>query len=46
MMIDWNSVKKQTLWSYEDMIEKLLNVLATDHLQYVCAARVYPEMAR
>ena len=28
MNIDWNSVKKQTLWSYEDLIKKLQEVLA------------------
>jgi hypothetical protein len=28
--IDWDSVKKQTLWSYEDLIGKLLDVLAYD----------------
>ncbi len=27
MKIDWNSVKKQTLWSYEELIQKLLGVL-------------------
>ena len=26
--IDWDSVKKQTLWSYEDLMKKLLSVLA------------------
>jgi hypothetical protein len=31
--IDWSSVKKQTLWSYEDLIGKLLNVLAYDFVQ-------------
>jgi hypothetical protein len=31
--IDWNSVKKQTLWSYEDLIGKLLSVLAYDFVQ-------------
>lgn len=30
MEIDWDSVKKQTLWSYEDLIAKLLDVLAYD----------------
>lgn len=33
MKIDWNSVKKQTLWSYEDLIGKLLSVLAYDFVQ-------------
>ena len=33
MEIDWNSVKKQTLWSYEDLIKKLLSVLAYDFVQ-------------
>jgi len=33
MEIDWNSVKKQTLWSYEDLIGKLLSVLAYDFVQ-------------
>ncbi|MBN1217708.1 MAG: DUF4332 domain-containing protein [Anaerolineae bacterium] len=27
MKIDWNQVKKETLWHYEDLIEKILNVL-------------------
>jgi hypothetical protein len=27
MKIDWNKVKKQTLWNYEDLIAKLQNVL-------------------
>jgi len=31
--IDWDSVKKQTLWSYEDLIGKLLGVLAYDFVQ-------------
>jgi len=31
--IDWNSVKKQTLWSYEDLIRKLLSVLAYNFVQ-------------
>ena len=31
--IDWNSVKKQTLWSYEDLLKKLLNVLAYSFVQ-------------
>lgn len=33
MNIDWNSVKKQTLWSYEDLIGKLLSVLAYSFVQ-------------
>ena len=33
MKIDWDSVKKQTLWSYEDLIKKLLSVLACDFVQ-------------
>ena len=33
MNIDWNSVKKQTLWSYEDLIEKLQSVLAYNFVQ-------------
>lgn len=33
MKIDWNSVKNQTLWSYEDLIGKLLNVLAYDFVE-------------
>jgi hypothetical protein len=31
--IDWDSVKKQTLWSYENLIKKLLSVLAYDFVQ-------------
>jgi len=31
--IDWDSVKKQTLWSYEELIRKLLGVLAYDFVQ-------------
>jgi hypothetical protein len=31
--IDWNSVKVQTLWSYEDLISKVLGVLAYDFVQ-------------
>lgn len=31
--IDWDSVKKQTLWSYEDLIKKLLSVLAYNFVQ-------------
>src|SRR5512137_2995982 len=33
MKIDWNRVKQQTLWSYEDLIKKLLSVLAYDFVQ-------------
>jgi Domain of unknown function (DUF4332) len=33
MNIDWNEVKKQTLWSYEDLIKKLQDVLAYDFVQ-------------
>lgn len=31
--IDWSSVKRQTLWSYEDLIQKLQNVLAYGFVQ-------------
>jgi hypothetical protein len=31
--IDWDSVKRQTLWSYEDLIGKLQGVLAYDLVQ-------------
>ncbi len=31
--IDWNRVKTQTLWSYEDLIRKLLSVLAYEFVQ-------------
>ncbi len=31
--IDWNAVKKQTLWSYEDLIAKLQEVLAFGFVQ-------------
>jgi Domain of unknown function (DUF4332) len=31
--IDWNQVKKQTLWGYEDLIKKLVQVLAYDFVQ-------------
>jgi hypothetical protein len=30
---DWNQVKKQTLWTYEDLIKKLLDVLAYGFVQ-------------
>jgi hypothetical protein len=33
MEIDWNGVKAQTLWSYEDLIKKLQVVLAYDFVQ-------------
>jgi Domain of unknown function (DUF4332) len=33
MNIDWNEVKKRTLWSYEDLIGKLQEVLAYDFVQ-------------
>jgi hypothetical protein len=33
MNIDWDGVKKETLWSYEDLIKKLLSVLAYDFVQ-------------
>jgi hypothetical protein len=33
MTIDWASVKKETLWSYEDLIGKLLSVLAYGFVQ-------------
>jgi hypothetical protein len=33
MKIDWNRVKKQTLWSYEDLIKKLQGVLAYEFVQ-------------
>ena len=33
MEFDWNQVKKQTLWTYEDLIKKLLNVLAYGFVQ-------------
>jgi hypothetical protein len=33
MKIDWDSVKKQTLWSYDDLIKKLLSVLAYNFVQ-------------
>jgi len=33
MKIDWNKVKKQALWSYEDLIRKLASVLAYDFVQ-------------
>jgi len=33
MKMDWDRVKKQTLWSYEDLIGKLLSVLAYNFVQ-------------
>lgn len=33
MNIDWSSVKKQTLWSYEDLISRLQEVLACGFVQ-------------
>ena len=33
MEINWNQVKKQTLWNYEDLINKLLKTLAYDFVQ-------------
>jgi hypothetical protein len=33
MKVDWNGVKEQTLWSYEDLIKKLQVVLAYDFVQ-------------
>jgi hypothetical protein len=33
MGIDWNIVKKMTLWEYEDLIKKLLKVLSYDFIQ-------------
>ena len=33
MDIDWDRVKKQTLWSYEDLLAKLLNTLAYTFVQ-------------
>jgi hypothetical protein len=33
MEFDWNQVKKQTLWTYEELIKKLLNVLAYSFVQ-------------
>lgn len=33
MNIDWGIVKTQTLWRYEDLIQKLLSVLAYDFVQ-------------
>jgi len=33
MKIAWDKVKKQTLWSYEDLIRKLASVLAYDFVQ-------------
>jgi hypothetical protein len=33
MKSDWNRVKEQTLWDYEDLIKKLQVVLAYDFVQ-------------
>lgn len=33
MELDWDQVKKQTLWTYEELIKKLLDVLAYDFVQ-------------
>ena len=33
MEIDWSKVKRETLWHYEDLIKKLLNVLAYGFIQ-------------
>jgi hypothetical protein len=33
MKIDWNKVKEQTLWSYEDLITKLQNVFEYNFVQ-------------
>jgi len=33
MKIDWNIVKRMTLWEYEDLIKKLLKVLSYDFIQ-------------
>ena len=33
MKIDWDQVKKKTLWHYEDLIEKMLNVLDYSFVQ-------------
>jgi hypothetical protein len=33
MEIDWSLVKKRTLWHYEDLIKKMLNVLNYDFVQ-------------
>ncbi len=33
MEINWNQVKKQTLWNYEDLINKLLKTLGYDFVQ-------------
>jgi hypothetical protein len=33
MDIDWDRVKKQTLWSYEDLLGKLLSALAYTFVQ-------------
>jgi len=33
MEIDWNVVKKMTLWSYEDLLKKILKVLSYNFIQ-------------
>jgi len=33
MEIDWNVVKKMTLWSYEDLMKKILKVLSYNFIQ-------------
>jgi len=33
MEIDWNVVKKMTLWSYEDLIKKNLKALSYNFIQ-------------
>jgi hypothetical protein len=33
MEIDWNQVKKQTLWSYDDLVKKLKTTLAYEFVQ-------------
>lgn len=51
MEIDWDGVKKQTLWRYEDLIGKLLDVLAygfvQEHYNHAMAqAQEYAERIR
>lgn len=33
LVVDWNSVKKMTLWHYEDLISKTLRVLSYDFIR-------------
>lgn len=33
MKLDWNAVKKMTLWDYEDLINKILTVLSYNFIQ-------------